>query len=192
MQSAAAAEKNEIRRRALAARAAIGKDEHQAASWRAVDRLRPLVREGDVVALFWPMRGEIDPLGLIATVRARHGEIAMPDITGGAMVFRRFDGVTMVPGPHGTRNPPASEPECEPALIVAPLAAFDRAGGRIGYGGGHYDRAVERLRGRGHPVRVVGMAFACQEADRIPVEDHDATLDAIVTEKELIRVKDGL
>ncbi|MYZ48137.1 5-formyltetrahydrofolate cyclo-ligase [Propylenella binzhouense] len=185
-----AALKSELRRGALARRAAITPDEHQRWSWAAVDHIRPLVGEGEAVALFAPMRGEIDPLGLIATIRARRGEVLMPAVVAGTLIFRRFDGETLEAGPLGTRHPPVAEPELVPGLIVVPLAAFDRRGGRIGYGGGYYDRAIERLNAGAALVRTVGIGFACQEVDSVPLEPHDAVLDAVATEKELIRVKD--
>ncbi|MEC8061522.1 MAG: 5-formyltetrahydrofolate cyclo-ligase, partial [Pseudomonadota bacterium] len=63
----------------------------------------------------------------------------------------------------------------------APLLAFDRRGYRLGYGGGYYDRTLANLRD-GDGVLAVGVGYAAQEVAAIPVEDHDARLDAIVTE----------
>jgi 5-formyltetrahydrofolate cyclo-ligase len=106
------------------------------------------------------------------------------------MFFRRFDGAECLePGVFGTQHPNAAQPVVDPDLIVAPLAAFDRRGGRIGYGAGHYDRAIAALAGRGHPFRVAGIAFACQEVEAVPVEPHDAPLSMIATEDALIRVE---
>ncbi|MGR3586852.1 MAG: 5-formyltetrahydrofolate cyclo-ligase, partial [Pseudooceanicola nanhaiensis] len=64
--------------------------------------------------------------------------------------------------------------------------AFDRAGNRLGYGGGFYDRTLEGLRARG-PVLALGFAYAAQEVGAVPVEATDAPLDMIVTEREVIR-----
>jgi 5-formyltetrahydrofolate cyclo-ligase len=68
-----------------------------------------------------------------------------------------------------------------PDLILAPLLAFDRRGGRLGQGGGSYDRTLATLRAAGE-VFVIGLAFAGQEIDRVPTEPHDQGLDAILTE----------
>ena len=88
-------------------------------------------------------------------------------------------------------SPPASAPEVLPNLLITPLLAFDRKGGRLGQGGGHYDRTLANLR-RQRPVFVLGVAFAGQEIDAVPVADHDQRLDAIVTETEFIEVvKEG-
>ena len=69
-----------------------------------------------------------------------------------------------------------------------PLLAFDRRGYRLGYGGGFYDRTLERLRAR-HPVLAVGFAFSAQEVDEVPTEPTDQPLDAIVTEAGLIDLR---
>jgi 5-formyltetrahydrofolate cyclo-ligase len=63
--------------------------------------------------------------------------------------------------------------------------AFDRAGGRLGYGGGFYDRTLEMLRAR-RPTLAVGFAYAAQEAENLPLEETDQTLDMVATETEVI------
>jgi 5-formyltetrahydrofolate cyclo-ligase len=69
-----------------------------------------------------------------------------------------------------------------------PLVAFDRRGARLGYGKGHFDRAIAALDAK-HPVLTIGLAYAVQEIEEVPVEPHDRMLDVIVTESELIRTK---
>jgi 5-formyltetrahydrofolate cyclo-ligase len=66
-------------------------------------------------------------------------------------------------------------------VVFAPLLAFDRRGGRLGQGGGHYDRTLANLR-RMKSVLVIGLAYAGQELHEIPMEPHDQRLDAILTE----------
>ena len=66
-------------------------------------------------------------------------------------------------------------------MVLTPLLAFDGAGGRLGQGGGHYDRTLQNLRAHG-PVLVVGLGYAGQEVDAIPMEAHDQRLDAVLTE----------
>ena len=65
---------------------------------------------------------------------------------------------------------------------------FDRQGHRIGYGAGHYDRAVARLREKGRDPVLIGVAFDCQEVGSVPAEPHDVPLHAILTESGLRRV----
>ena len=82
-------------------------------------------------------------------------------------------------------EPRASAPVLDPDLLFVPLAAFDRAGQRIGYGAGFYDVTLEALRAR-KPIVAVGVAYAAQEVEAVPREDHDERLDFILTERELI------
>jgi 5-formyltetrahydrofolate cyclo-ligase len=93
----------------------------------------------------------------------------------------------LIPDAYGIPSPPPSSPEVSPNLLLTPVLAFDRAGGRLGQGGGHYDRTITLLR-KQRPVFVLGLAFAGQEVDEVPMGRHDQRLDAIVTETEFIEV----
>jgi 5-formyltetrahydrofolate cyclo-ligase len=187
--SRACPSKAELRNEALARRAGIPAGDHDRLSRLAAGRIAPLIAKAETVALFWPIRGEISPLSLGETICAHGGHVVLPAVVGDAMVFRFFDDAgSLEAGGFGTRHPPAEAPQCLPDLIVAPLAAFDRSGGRIGYGGGYYDRYVSRLRASGHPFRFLGIAFACQEVEKVPLAPHDERLDAVATEREWIVV----
>jgi 5-formyltetrahydrofolate cyclo-ligase len=73
-------------------------------------------------------------------------------------------------------------------LAVAPLVAFDARCGRVGYGGGHFDRLLRAIaRARKRRGFAAGLAFECQAFDRVPTERWDVRLDAVVTEKRTIR-----
>jgi 5-formyltetrahydrofolate cyclo-ligase len=182
------ATKAELRALGLAQRATMTEDERRMASAEASARLRPLLRPGETVSLFWPMRDEIDPRGLIADVVALGGRIAMPVIEKRRMFFRAFDGEhSLEAGVFGTRHPHAGQPVVDPDFVIAPLAAFDRDGGRIGYGAGYYDAAIADLAARGKTFRLAGIAFACQEVENVPIEPHDVRLPLVATERELIR-----
>jgi 5-formyltetrahydrofolate cyclo-ligase len=69
--------------------------------------------------------------------------------------------------------------------MLVPLAAFDARGHRIGYGGGFYDRAIERLVDAGKAPHLIGIAFDLQEIAAVPFHDHDRPLDAVLTESGL-------
>ena len=71
--------------------------------------------------------------------------------------------------------------------MIVPLLAFNRAGGRLGYGGGFYDRTLEKLRAR-RATLAIGFAFAGQEVDDLPLEPTDQPLDLIVTETGVIEI----
>ncbi|MBO9454133.1 5-formyltetrahydrofolate cyclo-ligase [Paracoccus sp. R12_1] len=176
-----AAEKVQLRARALAARLQSGGDQ-DGITRNLAGVLRP--HAGKILSGYWPMRGEADPLPAMA---AHSGPLCLPVVTGKAvpLIFRAWDGKALEPGPFGTSHPPASAPELSPRVLIVPLAAFDRTGNRIGYGGGYYDRTLEVLRRDGACV-AIGLAFASQELQSIPVEAFDQRLDMIVTDHDVI------
>jgi 5-formyltetrahydrofolate cyclo-ligase len=95
-------------------------------------------------------------------------------------------GDVLIKGGFGVREPGPDAPECFPVALLVPLAAFDRRGHRLGYGKGHFDRAIAALSQK-HPVLTVGLAYAAQEVDDVPAEPHDRGLDLVVTERETIQ-----
>ena len=72
-----------------------------------------------------------------------------------------------------------------PDLILIPLVGFDRNFNRLGYGGGFYDRYIQKVKKRKKPL-LIGLAFLSQKVKKIPVNKYDMKLDFIVTEKNII------
>lgn len=173
--------KAEARAAALAARAQA----HALGQGAAADHLASWLapHAGKVLAGYLPLRTEIDPRPAMA---AHTGPVCVPvvEAAGHPLRFRDWThGAALEPGPFGTRNP-ATGTWRVPDIVILPLVAFDANGFRLGYGGGFYDRTLERLRAQG-PVLAVGFAFAAQELPAVPVEPTDQPLDAIITERGL-------
>ncbi|MCA8883387.1 MAG: 5-formyltetrahydrofolate cyclo-ligase [Rhodobacteraceae bacterium] len=176
----AAARKAAFKRRA-AAHAAVDAAPAQTRLWEVLSQT-----PGAVLAGYMPMRSEIDPLPVMGRW-AEAAPVCVPVILGAgqALAFHRWHpGAPMQDGPFGARIPAAADP-VTPAVLIVPLVAFSRAGGRLGYGGGYYDRTLQALRAAG-PVRAIGFAYAAQEDAALPLEAVDQPLDAIVTERALI------
>ncbi|HHN66425.1 MAG TPA: 5-formyltetrahydrofolate cyclo-ligase, partial [Thermopetrobacter sp.] len=93
-------------------------------------------------------------------------------------------------GAFGVPVPSEDAPSLRPAVVLVPLLAFSRAGHRLGYGGGYYDRTLADLRAGGG-VLAVGLAYAEQELEELPVTAEDAPLDTIITERMIHQVKEG-
>lgn len=143
---------------------------------------------GVPVAGYLPMRTEIDPVPALAEAAA-HGVVGMPVIVArdAPLRFRTWTpGCATVPGMFGAQVPETGD-WMTPDILIVPLVAFDRRGGRLGYGGGFYDRTLQALRARG-PVLAIGFAFAAQQADDLPLEATDQPLDLIVTERGVIAI----
>lgn len=141
------------------------------------------------VSGYWPMRDEIDIVPLLRRLSRQNIVCALPVVAGKdqPLIFRRWrPGDRLVAGPFGTREPAADAPETIPTLVLTPLLAFDRTGGRLGYGGGFYDRTLAGLRRDASPL-AVGVAYDAQEIDRAPMGDADQRLDWVVTESGIIQ-----
>ena len=150
------------------------------AGWAAALR----VPAGTVVAGYWPLGDEIDPLPLMGALAAAGCRLALPEVTakGQPLLFRAWAaGDPLVPGPHGTAHPPVSAAVMIPGVVLLPMLAFDRHGFRLGYGGGYYDRTLDLLRSRSQ-VNAIGVAYAAQEVAMVPHDGHDQRLDRVVTE----------
>ncbi|AXC50094.1 5-formyltetrahydrofolate cyclo-ligase [Paracoccus suum] len=173
--------KSALRAQALAARAAVqNRDVAEAAMNAHLAAL--LARHPEVVvAGYVPMRGEADPRPALS---GHSGPVCLPVVMAPAapLAFRLWrGGDALEGGALGTTHPPESAPVVTPDIVVVPLAGFDGSGGRLGYGGGFYDRTLAQLR-RAAPVLAVGFAFEAQRLPLIPVEDTDEPLDLIVTQ----------
>lgn len=179
-----AARKAELRRTALAARDALDLDERREASStiaRALLNMKPLLA-ATLVAGYWPIRSEVDPRPAMNALAQRGKRIALPHVTPDGLVFREWTpGASLVRGGFGLSEPDPSLPEVEPDALLVPLAAFDHEGRRLGYGRGYYDGAIARL-SKGRALLTVGICYAAQEVPEVPVESHDMSLSAIVTE----------
>ncbi len=139
------------------------------------------------IAAYWPYKSEADPrpaLGVLA--EAAGAQMTLPVIAHPHMRFLHYvPGGPMVEAGFGTLGPPHDAPELRPSTLLVPLAAFDSSCQRIGWGKGHYDRAIERLYADGGPLLTIGMAFSFQQADHVPAEPHDRALDYVATEERL-------
>ena len=136
-------------------------------------------------AVYHPFGTELDPYPLAAVLRRAGAQIVLPVCVGRdlPLVFRLLrDGDPMQRDAAGIMTAGPQSPQVRPDLIAAPLLGFDAVGGRIGQGGGFYDRTLEALRREGPPVLFMGLAYAGQAVDLLPWGPHDQTLDAVLTE----------
>ncbi len=182
-----AVRKATLREQALARRDALEIDDRliwDEAITQAVLALPAFDAAEGPVAAYWPMRSEADPRPVLEALHERGLPLCLPAIVAKRMIFRRWAPYEpIVPGGFGTLVPDPAQPESVPAILIVPLAAFDRRGYRIGYGKGYYDAKLAEI----GPVTSIGIAYAAQEIDTVPDEPHDRRLDWIVTERETIR-----
>ncbi|SDF54580.1 5-formyltetrahydrofolate cyclo-ligase [Limimonas halophila] len=160
---------------------------HPDAGERLVAHVLAMVadRPGATVSAYWPMGDEIDPRPAITALYERGHTIGLPVMQGAdtPLVFRQWwPDAPLADGGFGTRMPTEAAPVVTPEVLLVPLLAFNGAGYRLGYGGGFYDRTLEKLRGENPATLAVGLAYSGQRVDDLPVGPYDQPLDAIVTE----------
>lgn len=148
--------------------------------------------ENSVVALYHPIRDELDTEPLFDALQDRGVTVALPVTPKKpmALTFRAFaHGDPLIKGRHGVMAPSPEAMVVSPTIIVVPLLGFTRHGDRLGYGGGYYDRTIAEH--RQSPLRplIVGFAFGAQEVDALPSTPLDQPLDWIVTERDATKTK---
>lgn len=147
--------------------------------------LARLIADRDVVALYTAIDEEA-PAQRLAHALIAHGKtvaLACALDRLGSMEFRHWNpDDPLVAGPFGTSHPAGTSDVLNPDVIIAPLLAFDAHMGRLGQGGGYYDRAFAR-----HPDAMrIGIAWSVQQVDNVPMDPWDLPLDAVLTETSLI------
>lgn len=143
------------------------------------------IPKGAIVAGYSPLRDEADPRLLMRAIAERGHLLALPvvDARSRTLSFHEWkEGDPISLNAYGIAEPVAAGEPLKPGVILVPLLAFDASGHRLGYGGGYYDRTLERIR-----VRAIGIAYADQETEELPFGQHDRRLDMILTERGLRR-----
>ena len=148
-----------------------------------------------VIAGFLPIKSEIDPRPLMSELKQLGAKLCLPVVVGTREIeFRELKSEDeLKPAGFGTVGPSENAEVMMPDVLLVPLSVFDKNGGRIGYGKGYYDTAIQKLRKdsvetSGEPL-LVGMAFDEQETDKVPMEKHDCKLHFIVTQKGVIETQ---
>jgi 5-formyltetrahydrofolate cyclo-ligase len=185
--------KAELRKEGRARRDALPVDQQSAAAQAIAERGLPVpVLPGTVVSGYSPLKFEISPLPLMRHCARDGAKLALPVIQGrgSPLIMRAWAfGETLGSGVWGIREPKAEAPEIFPDILIVPLLLFDRAGYRLGYGAGYYDMTIARLRAM-KPVTAIGLAYAAQEIADVPKTPRDARLDLVLTEREIIDLRD--
>lgn len=175
--------KRELRARMRARNRALDPAVREAASceiFRRVERLEAFAR-ARTVGVFCSLSDEPDTREALARWSAVK-RVAVPRVEGSTMRFFRYDPRTQHIGAFGIEEPGPEAEECLPGeldLIVVPGVAFTPGGGRMGRGRGYYDRYLTQSALR---AAKVGVCFAHQLVDTLPVEPHDVPMDCVVTE----------
>lgn len=199
--AAAGTSRRRLRRTLRDRRRALGARRRRANATAAARLLAKsaLLRAARDVAVYLPRDGELDPLILLTMLSSRGIRAWLPVIEPipsrpPRLAFAPLDDPDhMRPNRFGIPEPVRGAPRVGWTLdiVLLPLVGFDRRGGRLGMGGGFYDATFDPRRTRPARPKLVGLAHAVQEVDALALQPHDAPLDAIVTERELIEVRES-
>ncbi|HEY5226261.1 MAG TPA: 5-formyltetrahydrofolate cyclo-ligase [Methylovirgula sp.] len=179
-----------LRKEVIARRSLITAIEQQAFAQRLATVGADFAAEkrASVAAVFWSIGDEPPTFPLLQNLARQGIATALPVIQGrGLPLAMRLwkEAEPLAEGQWGIKEPLPEAQEVFPDLLFVPLAAYDRAGNRLGYGAGYYDRTLARLRAM-KPIITVGVAYGIQETQTIPVDATDEPLDYVLTDREWI------
>lgn len=179
--------------------AKVRKREHEASAGRASGKLAEAGVEflkpapGTIISGYLAYRTEIDIMPLMERLADQGFELALPVVIEmeQPLVFRKWaPGDATEAGKLNIDTPFASAPEVDPDMLLVPLLAFDNRGYRLGYGGGFYDRTLEKLRSQ-KSIIAVGVAYAGQEVGAVVRGIEDQPVDWVLTENGPMRPQAG-
>lgn len=189
-------ERQGLRKKILAARDRMQAGERRDKSRLAVQNFLQLPEFAGWSTLFVYVnfRSELETVELIRQCLARGKRVAVPLVNAAENVMEALliedpekdlaPGYFGIPEPDPHRSPRVAGSEIDVAVI--PGSVFDVSGGRLGYGGGYYDRFLVNDAPR---ARRVALAFEMQLVERVPLEPHDQPLDILVTEKRVVTIR---
>ncbi len=196
MESLRSTGKQSIRSKYLANRDRLTKNERLSKSMKIWENLKkePDFRDADIVLVYLDYRSEVMTTGLVEEILLSEGgkRVFAPRVEGFDVEFYEIHSLTdLRPGYQGIREPEknteklftkqlADEKKC---FLLLPGSVYDRALGRMGYGKGFYDRLIHKFPN----LTKAGLAFDCQIAKQVPVDEHDKRVDMVVTETEIIK-----
>ncbi|MBD1149460.1 5-formyltetrahydrofolate cyclo-ligase [Pelagibacterales bacterium SAG-MED27] len=136
---------------------------------------------------YYPSNYEIDDLEILDLLQKKNFKISLPVIKkNNQMDFYKWSNNDPLKINKFGIPEPISSKKIYPDILLVPLVGYDNYYNRLGYGGGFYDRYVEKIE-KIKKVIKIGLAFSCQKIKNIPLNQYDKKLDFIITEKEILK-----
>ena len=139
------------------------------------------------VGLYYPFGDELSTLQLIDQLVKKNFIISLPIINNKfEMSFYRWcPNEPLTINRYGILEPLKGK-KITPSILIIPMLAFDSNLNRLGYGGGFYDRFIQKIEKQNNCVKI-GLALSCQKINKVPVDKHDKKMDFIITEKRIYK-----
>jgi len=136
---------------------------------------------------YYPYNFEIDDLEILELLEKKGFKISLPIIKNNNQMdfFRWYNSDPLKINKFGIPEP-ISTKKFNPDILLIPLVGYDNNLNRLGYGGGFYDRYIEKIEKKKKIIKI-GLAFSYQKLKNIPLSQHDKKLDYIITEKEILK-----
>lgn len=188
-------EKQALRKQMMEARAELGgaKRERLSALAQAALMSAPAFGSARTVLLYQAFRDEVATEAIAAEAVAAGKRLALPRVIkeSRGLVLHQYSGdpATLAIGAYGIQEPCPEWSVVNPGevdLVVVPGVAFDRAGNRLGYGGGYYDRLLPLVRSANPAVCLIGLAYSFQLVLALPADPHDIPVDLVATDAGLL------
>ena len=181
-------EKNRVRQQMRERRESLLPNERLEKSRRICHHVLNLIHNGETVLVYSAKELEANTVPIITSLFARRTPVVVPIIVKEDVSLRLsyiHDLSVLVPSTFGVPEPIGNEIPADPRdinTIILPMLGFDRKGGRLGYGAGYYDRFLAK----NPQIRKIGIAFSCQETERVPVDENDIHMNCIITEEGIV------
>ena len=178
--------KFELRKKILRAREKVNNKNNQINFNELIKILKKEKVNKKIIGGYYPINFEIDDLPLLRKFEKKNFCISLPIIKKNfQMDFYEWS----FSDPLKVNKYGIPEPEIKnivyPDILLIPLVAFDKNLNRLGYGGGYYDRLINKLSKKKNIIKI-GLAYTIQKINKVPINAHDQKLDYIVTNKYII------
>jgi 5-formyltetrahydrofolate cyclo-ligase len=179
--------KSKLRKKILKTREKFNKKNIQIDFNQIIKILKKEKIRKKIVGGYYPVNFEIDDLALLRKLKKNKFNISLPVIKKN---FQMDFYTWSTSEPLKINKYGIPEPETKnivyPEVLLIPLVAFDKDLNRLGYGGGYYDRLIEKLSKKKNIIKI-GLAFSIQKINKVPINEYDQKLDYIVTNKNIIK-----
>ena len=177
--------KSKIRKKILKLRKSINANNLQLNVVNILNYLNKFNIKNKIIGGYYPVNFEIDDLNILKQLEKKKIKISLPVITGKSdMNFYSWSfNDILILNKYGIPEPEIKQ-KVYPDIIMVPLVAFDKFKYRLGYGGGFYDRYIQKIK-KIKKIATVGLAFSFQEVKDLPKNKYDKKLDFILTENNI-------
>ena len=141
---------------------------------------------GKIIGGYFPYNYEVDPIEILEKFEKQNYQISLPKIKKNFQMdfFRWSTNDPLSINKYGIPEP-TSNKKVFPNILLVPLVAFDSDLNRIGYGGGFYDRYIDKIK-KNQKITTIGLAYSFQKVKKVPINKYDFKLDHIVTNKGIV------